>query len=266
MRKFLPFVLAFALALVPARAGGEPAAPEQLVAPPDAQRSASGLASRVLRPGVGQDHPGPRDFVTLQYSIWTPQGRLLDSTLTREEPSTHEASHLMKGMAEGVQLMAPGERRRLWVPAALGFPSGRGLPAGDLVMDLELVAVDPPPSQPPAPLETPDPKATVTSSGLAYLFLRHGAGTARPRGRDTVSVHYTGWTTDGKVIDSSLLRGHPSGFQVDEVIRGWTQGLKLMVVGDKLRLWIPEDLAYRGREGMPAGALVFDVELLKIWP
>ena len=235
------------------------------MAPPAAaQRTATGLASLVLKAGWGQEHPGPKDFVTMHYSIWTPQGRLLDSTLTREEVATHPVGRLMKGLGEGIQLMTPGERRRFWVPAALAFAPGRGMPAGDLVLEVELVAVDAPPGQAPAALLAPDPEARVTSSGLAYLSLRHGPGTQHPRNRDTVSVHYTGWTQDGKVVDSSLLRGSPTGFQVDEVIRGWTEGLKLMVVGDKLRLWIPEKLAYRGAPGMPAGPLVFDVELLKI--
>ena len=264
MRKSL--LLALALAFATAQAAEPPAPPDQLQAPAEAQRTASGLASRLLKPGAGTEHPGPTDYVTLQYSLWTAKGRLLDSTLTREELATHEVDHLiLKGLAEGVQLMVPGECRRFWVPGALGFPPGKGLPAGDLVLDVELVTVDPPPSQPPAFLTAPDPSALATSSGLAYLYLRHGSGTTHPRGRDTVSVHYTGWTLDGKVVDSSLLRGTPTGFQVDEVIKGWTQGLKLMVVGDKLRLWIPEKLAYRGQEGMPAGPLVFDVELLKIW-
>ena len=77
-----------------------------------------------------------------------------------------------------------------------------------------------------------------------------------------MTVHYTGWTTDGKMFDSSLVRGQPATFGLDQVIRGWTEGLQLMVEGEKRRFWIPEKLAYQGRKGAPAGMLVFDVELI----
>ena len=75
-------------------------------------------------------------------------------------------------------------------------------------------------------------------------------------------MHYTGWTTDGKMFDSSVMRGQPATFPLNRVIPGWTEGLQLMVVGEKRRFWIPEKLAYQGKEGAPKGMLVFDVELL----
>jgi peptidylprolyl isomerase len=77
-------------------------------------------------------------------------------------------------------------------------------------------------------------------------------------------VHYSGWTTDGKMFDSSVSRGQPARFRLDQVIPGWTEGLQLMVPGERRRLWIPQKLAYRGEPGKPAGMLVFDVELLQI--
>ena len=79
-----------------------------------------------------------------------------------------------------------------------------------------------------------------------------------------VVVHYSGWTPDGKMFDSSVARGAPLTFALDHVIAGWTEGLQLMVTGEKRRLWIPEQLAYQGRRGFPMGMLVFDVELIKI--
>ena len=268
-RLFAPVLIsALLLAASPAMVAGEvPPAPTDLHKPAaGAQATPSGLATLRLTAGQGPERPGGKDFVRMHYTIWTAEGRMVDSTVGRDEPVTLAVDHLMPGMAEGIQLMAPGERRRLWVPAALGFPAGKGLPAGDLVMDLELIVVDPPPSQPPAHLLAPDPEARVTSSGLAYLPLRRGTGTQHPATRDRVMVQYTGWTTDGKAFDSSLPRHGGVSFKLDEVISGWTQGLKLMVVGDKTRFWVPEKLAYRGQEGMPKGTLVFDVELLKIWP
>jgi peptidylprolyl isomerase len=79
-----------------------------------------------------------------------------------------------------------------------------------------------------------------------------------------VRVDYSGWTTDGKMFDSSLTRGEPAEFPLGGVIAGWTEGLQLMVKGEKRRFWIPEALAYKGAPGAPAGMLVFDVELLDI--
>ena len=76
-------------------------------------------------------------------------------------------------------------------------------------------------------------------------------------------MHYTGWTTDGKMFDSSYSRGKPSTFGVNQVIKGWSEGVQLMVVGEKRRLWIPQELAYRGQPGRPAGMLVFDIELAR---
>lgn len=77
-------------------------------------------------------------------------------------------------------------------------------------------------------------------------------------------MHYTGWTTDGKMFDSSVARGQPATFSLDGVISGWTEGVQMMVVGEKRRFWIPAKLAYEGKEGRPQGMLVFDIELIKI--
>src|SRR5688572_9575862 len=106
--------------------------------------------------------------------------------------------------------------------------------------------------------------AVKTASGLASKVLTKGTGTAHPTATDSVTVHYTGWTTDGKMFDSSVARGMPSTFPLNRVIAGWTEGVQLMVPGEKRRFWIPEALAYGGREGPPRGMLVFDVELIRI--
>ncbi len=95
-------------------------------------------------------------------------------------------------------------------------------------------------------------------------MLRPGTGTRRPRTTDSVTVDYTGWTTDGKMFDSSVANGSPATFRLSQVITGWTEGLQLMVEGERRRFWIPESLAYQGQPGQPAGMLVFDVELIKI--
>ena len=77
-------------------------------------------------------------------------------------------------------------------------------------------------------------------------------------------VHYSGWTTDGKLFDSSVQRGEAATFGLGQVIPGWTEGLQLMVLGEKTLFWIPKELAYDGKPGRPEGMLVFEVELLEI--
>jgi FKBP-type peptidyl-prolyl cis-trans isomerase len=122
-----------------------------------------------------------------------------------------------------------------------------------------------PPGLPPPPdVAAPPADSVKAPSGLSTRVLQPGTGQRHPRTSDTVIVHYTGWTTDGKMFDSSVQRGQPSEFRVDQVIRGWTEGLQMMVEGEKRRLWIPESLAYQGQPGQPQGMLVFDVELIDI--
>ena len=106
--------------------------------------------------------------------------------------------------------------------------------------------------------------AATTSSGLASKVIEAGTGTDHPGPTSTVTVHYSGWHTTGEMFDSSVARGEPASFPLNRVISGWTEGVQLMVVGEKRRFWIPEDLAYGGRAGYPAGMLVFDVELIAI--
>lgn len=122
------------------------------------------------------------------------------------------------------------------------------------------------PASIPAPSDVAAPPADAerTPSGLASRVIVAGTGTVHPTAADTVQVHYTGWTTDGAMFDSSVARGEPAVFPLDAVIAGWTEGVQLMVVGETRRLWIPEDLAYGGAAGAPAGMLVFDVQLLQI--
>lgn len=114
------------------------------------------------------------------------------------------------------------------------------------------------------------PNIKVTPSGLQYEITKAGTGLS-PKETDTVQVHYTGRTIDGKVFDSSVERGQPVDFVLNQVIKGWTEGLQLMKEGGKAILYIPSDLAYGERgagQGVigPNQALIFEVELLKVKP
>jgi peptidylprolyl isomerase len=240
-----------------------PAPPDVAKPPADAQKSTSGLTSKILQAGGGTAKPTADDFVTVQYTGWTTDGKMFDSSYARSAPSTFPVNRVIKGWGEGVQLMTTGEKRRLWIPAELAYAGQAGRPQGMLVFDVELLDIVPSPTVPPPDVAEVPSDAQRTASGLAYKVLRPSAtGGAKPSKGSRVTVHYSGWTTDGKLFDSSLMRGQTATFALTDVIEGWTEGLQLMTPGEKTRFWIPERLAYKGRDNGPKGMLVFDVELI----
>lgn len=249
-----------------------PAPPDVAAAPADAAKTASGLASKVLTPGTGADHPQPTDKVKVHYTGWSKDGKMFDSSVARGEPATFGVTEVIKGWTEGLQLMVKGEKRRFWIPGALAYgdkPRGGGAPAGDLVFDVELLDITAAPKPPdvPSDVKSAPMNAKKTASGLQYRVLTPGSGSKHPGPKDRVTVHYSGWTPDGKMFDSSIVRGQPITFGLDGVIKGWTEGVQLMVEGEKTRFWIPSDLAYGDppkRPGAPGGPLVFDIELISV--
>ena len=286
--RFSPFAVAVAIALpallpVPFAASqpieplgsprpSAPAAPADVAeAPADAIKTASGLAWKVLAKPRGTKNPGAHDKVTINFTGWTPDGDAIASSIPDGEPWTLLLDDAIPGLSEGLRLMAKGEKRRLWIPAVFalsGRPKRRGA-AGPCVYDVELVGFVkmPDPIAVPEDVDAPPSDAKRTASGLAYKFLKRGKGKLHPTAESTVEVHYSGWTPDGKLFDSSVQRGEPAKFPLSSVIKGWTEGVQLMVAGDKARFWIPGVLAYGDkptRAGAPAGPLVFDIELLVI--
>lgn len=244
--------------------------PDVSAVPEDAQTTDSGLASRVIKPGSGSESPAAADTVTVHYSGWTTDGELFDSSVRRGQPASFPLNRVIPGWTEGLQLMVEGETRRFWIPAGLAYGEnpGGGRPGGMLVFDVELIDIKKAPEPPKVPEDVAaiPADAEVEKSGLASRVLKAGEGEKRPSSRSVVTVHYSGWTTDGKLFDSSVVRGQPATFGLGQVIRGWTEGLQLMVEGEKRRFWIPANLAYGENPGggRPGGLLVFDVELIKI--
>jgi len=232
-------------------------------APAEALVTESGLASVVLEPGAGETRPEPTDIVVVHYSGWTADGELFDSSVARGKPVRLRLDTVIDGWTEGLQLMTEGEKRRLWIPEELAYAGLEGRPQGMLVFDVELLEVVQPP---PAPVDVGGPpvEAEEIRSGLWSVVLVEGRGEERPRPSDTVLVHYSGWTTDGELFDTTALRGEPASFQLDKVIKGWRFGLQEMVEGERRRFWVDEKLAYQGQEGAPQGMLVFEVELLAV--
>jgi peptidylprolyl isomerase len=247
-------------AAVAAAQSSIPAPPDVAAPPSDAAKTASGLATKVQKAGTEKDHPAKDDLVQVHYTGWTTDGKMFDSSVARNKPSTFGVSRVIPGFSEGLQLMVVGEKRRLWIPEALAYKGQEGRPKGMLVFDVELLAI---PNRAPSDVKAVPGDAKKTASGLAYRVLVPGTGGRHPKASSQVTVHYTGWTTDGKMFDSSVVRGEPAKFGLSDVIKGWTEGVQLMYEGEKTRFWIPESLAYGGKSA-PYGMLVFDVELLKI--
>ena len=121
---------------------------------------------------------------------------------------------------------------------------------------------------PPPDLAAPPADATKSATGLISKVVTPGTSAEKPLATDIVTVNYTGWASDGKMFDSSVTRGQPAVFPLNRVIAGWTEGLQLMVVGEKTRFWIPANLAYGPSSPSPLippnSTLVFEVELLEI--
>lgn len=376
-----------ASAQAPAKSNVMIEAPADVAAPPaDAQKTESGLASKILKEGTGDKSPGATDTVTVHYTGWTTDGKMFDSSVKRGQPASFPLNQVIKGWTEGLQLMVTGEKRRFWIPGNLAYgetPARPGAPAGMLVFDVELLEIQeapkpvikdelkvpddakkseggisyviqqegegaqpgdtdiitfhltattmegetaqdtrqgptapmapldklpptlsdpikemkagekrrwwlPEPAAPggfivadielisfkeaPAPPPVPEDVAGVpddaekTESGLASKVITAGKGGDKPQATSTVKVHYSGWTTDGEMFDSSVTRGEPTEFPLNGVIKGWTEGVQLMEVGEKRRFWIPADMAYGENPGggRPGGMLVFDIELLEI--
>jgi peptidylprolyl isomerase len=239
--------------------------PGDLLAPPnDAVKSSTGLISKTIRPGTSDEKPIATDVVTVNYTGWRSDGMMVDSSVARGAASTFPLDRVMAGWRECVMLMTIGETRRCWVPQALAYAGRAGRPTGTVVFDIELIDFRPSPLIAPPDVKAPPADAKRTATGLAYKVLRPGKGSRSPSPFSQVSVHYTGWTTDGRMFDSSVPTGQPRSMRLDEVIKGWSEGVPMMTEGERTRFWIPENLAYGGKGDGPRGMLVFDIELVAI--
>ena len=117
---------------------------------------------------------------------------------------------------------------------------------------------------PPRDVAAPSTDATKTATGLAFKVTKPGVGTEHPKPTDLVQVNYTGWTTDGKMFETSLGHGVVT-MVLNSRIPGWVEGVQLMVPGETRLLWIPEALAYKGQRG-PKGMVVYEIELIGSMP
>jgi FKBP-type peptidyl-prolyl cis-trans isomerase len=229
--------------------------------PADTKKTAGGVAYKITKEGTG-DKPAGDLLLTFHFTAKSMDGQTLQDS--RKEPTapTVPLDKLPKELGELFTDMKTGEQRQCWLPEPQA-------PGGFVVADVELISFKAPAPAPEVPKDVAAAPADAikTASGIAHKVLTAGNGKEKPKATDKAKVHYSGWTTDGKMFDSSVTRGEPITFPLDQVIKGWTEGVQLMVVGEKRRFWIPETLAYGPvvpGSDRPGGMLVFDIELLEI--
>lgn len=263
---------------VPARPALAARAPDDVAsASTEALSTASGLRMRMLQQGEGHEKPAGNDCVLVRFIAWRRDGSLQSTSGLHGETAIQCLPRTVAGVAEAFKLMVVGEKRRVWVPANLTYlptshgPGGKSNddeppPGVNLTFDLELVRIMQVPAT-PADLMKPPRDSILLPSGLAFQVLEEGTGKDHPAASSRVSMHYSAWTAAGKLFETTLTTGQPGAFPVGSLLPGWREGVLHMVVGEKARLWLPASLAYgekpAGRK-LPAGSLVFDVELLAI--
>jgi FKBP-type peptidyl-prolyl cis-trans isomerase len=244
-----------------------PAPADVAAPPPDALVTASGVAMTILKAGEGQERPGANDCVKVHFTGWKRDGSFLASSRLGGEPDSQCLKTMFRGVADALQTMVAGEERRLWVPADLTYKMDdldEPPPGADVTFDLELLEIQ---KAPETPRDLTAPRsARKTPSGLALQMLHKGRGTRHPASDSRMTLHFSGWTADGRLIESSVMGGQPATYEMEGVLPGWREALPRMVVGDKVRLFIPASLAFgeKARRGTPRGDVVYELELLQL--
>ena len=235
--------------------------PEPEPIPDEAVKAESGISYVITNEGSGNT-PTEDQNIKFHYTFVNPDGAVAQSSKTNDAPQMAPLKDLPPFFSEVFAKLKPAGTADVFIPGKL-----LGAPLPMVKCELELLEVKeaiPAPATPADVAAMPD-DAKKTESGLAYKVIEAGEGGDKPAASNTVTVHYTGWETNGEMFDSSVVRGETTSFPLNQVIPGWTEGLQLMSKGDKFRFWIPEDLAYGAKvegSGRPGGLLVFDVELV----
>jgi FKBP-type peptidyl-prolyl cis-trans isomerase len=249
--------------------------PADVASPPArAQRTASGLATTVLTPGDGNDHPVDNDCVKIVFRAWRRDGSLFSAS--GEEAVTQCLRPAMSGIAEALKLMSAGEERLIWLPAnltaaAMAHHADKNLidtvaANVDLTFDLRLVRILHAPPM-PSPLTPPADDVVKFKSGAVMQILKRETSTEHPSATSWLKLAYTGWTRNGELFESTEIAGAPVLVPFGMTPPAWQESLLTMVPGEKVRLWIPASLGYGGRPDsrlLPAGDLIYDIEILGI--
>jgi FKBP-type peptidyl-prolyl cis-trans isomerase len=251
------------------------------------QVTESGLQYRVLESGEGGS-PAPSDLVTVHYAGRLVDGNEFDSSYKRGEPAQFPVNRVIPGWQEALQLMKVGDKFELVIPSELAYGeqgAGGVIPGGaTLIFEVEMLEF----------MSEADAKAaqdaqfesfkneqfsfldenaskegvSVTESGLQYKVLTEGTGKKPADEFAKVTVHYEGKLINGEIFDSSYQRGETIQFGLNQVIKGWTEGVQLMNEGATYELYIPHHIGYgeRGSGGSipPFATLIFKVELVSV--
>lgn len=235
--------------------------------------TASGLKYKLIQKGTGPKAEAGLK-VKVHYIGTLADGKKFDSSRDRGQPLelTLGRGQVIKGWDEGIALLRVGDRAILTIPPSLGYgANGAGEvipPNATLTFDVEIMEV----KEGIKPWKLTNTEKKTTASGLQYIMVEQAQNPQAPKAENgaTVSVHYTGFLDGEKIFDSSIERGNPISFTLGEgrVIKGWEEGIRLMHVGDKMRLIIPPHLGYgpNGAGGVipPNATLYFDVELVNV--
>ncbi len=233
--------------------------------------TASGLQFTLKEKGNGDQAQAGMN-VSVHYSGKLEDGTEFDNSFKRGEPIKFPLGQgrVIPGWEEGIAMMQVGDKADLVIPPDLAYgANGAGgviPPHATLKFEVELVSVEK--MEMPVEFDVAGKEEQSTASGLKYVVVEENKEGAQAHAGNQVAVHYTGYLEDGTIFDSSIPRGEPLVFGLGQgqVITGWDEGIRLMKVGDKLRLTIPSDLAYgaNGAGGVipPNATLIFDVELV----
>ncbi len=244
-----------------------PAPPDVGNPPPDVQVRPSGVRTRVLKPGTGTRHPAATDLIEVFYTGWRRSGGFFEGTGPNER---------IRLDRKEIGLMVEGEKRRFWIPYSLAYGARLNhvnAPKEDMTYDVELLEIVPLPPTPRASELAAAPRnARRTVTGLRYVYLKHGTGTARAGSDSVVRFQQSMWTPDGRLFFTSLRHADVVRWPVADLIPGVQEALKLMVPGDRLRLWLPGKLGYGEKEpsetplpfAPPLGPIVVEVELFGV--
>jgi FKBP-type peptidyl-prolyl cis-trans isomerase len=277
---------------VAAQARAERKTPAELVMPPasppnDAQTGPEGLRYRVVELGVGEPL-GQNDVLQAEYSIWTPSGALAYSTYQGKGPAGATAAFIPSALLSVAAKLPTGSKAWFWVPLSIvhayreqhpNFP----FPDSALVLEYEAVEVGHravtgsasaaasvaatpavPVRFPPPDAAGPPKDALVSASGLRYVVLAQGAGQAKPKGDDKLSLKLTLWPVLGLVVDSPLFAERPSATTLARAPAGLGAVLEALTVGSSARVWLPKDKAEQVGP-VPAGReAVLDLSLERI--
>lgn len=239
----------------------------------DTVKTPSGLKIIMVQENPSGAFPPSQSTVSVNYTGYLTDGSFFDSSVERGQPIQFPLGKgaVIKGWDEGIAMLRKGEKARLVIPYFLGYGE-KGYPpiippSATLIFDVELV--DFKEEVKPVAFNVAGKDTMKTPSGLKLIKVSSNPGGAKTEPGKNVSVHYTGYLTDGNIFDSSVKRGTPFNFALGTgaVIKGWDEGIAMLRQGEKARLVIPYQLAY-GEEGRPPSipakaTLVFDVEVVQ---